>query len=225
MMAVDVRQLNKAEVIDVRRAEAASDRQIEANRSRKGLLSVAQSCVERSWYAITVASHAEIAVENALINVGFEAFAPCRKVERMRRVGRYHVAKKVRNEPAFPGYVFGFLPSIAEGWAWLRFVEGVRGAVCGADGRPVTMRATELNCVKELIAKGWLDQTTEAKRKRNAEQAFEMGQMIKIEDGPLRGLNGVFEGYIGTRHVRLLTWLFGRQATIKVDLAQIIRAE
>lgn len=41
----------------------------------------------------------------------------------------------------------------------------------------------------------------------------------------MSGIAGVLEGYAGTRHVRVLTWLFGRQATVKVDLAQIARAE
>jgi transcription antitermination factor NusG len=225
MMAVDVKRLNDGSVkIDTSRAERAGDVQREKNRVRAELLRRAIDEPERKWFALTVAPNSENAVENSVLKAGFEAWAPCKKVEAARRVARYKAPRIVKEVPAFPGYVFVFVAPIAETWSWLRGVDFVSGAVCGMGG-PCPIGIKEINKVKGLIDKGWLDQTVDAKRRRKAELAIEPGDHVVIEDGPLALMRGVLEGYIGSRHVRVLTWLFGREALVTLDLAQIAKSE
>ncbi|TIW08086.1 MAG: hypothetical protein E5V66_28360 [Mesorhizobium sp.] len=224
MMAVDVKRLSDFTRIDTTRAERAGDIQRGRNQVRAELLRRAVEHPSRKWFALTVVPNGEIAVENSVLKAGFEAWAPSKKVEAVRRVSRYKAPRLVKEVPAFPGYVFVSVAPIPETWSWMRDVDCVSGAVC-AMGLPCPIGDKEINAVKGLIAKGWLDQTVEAKRRRKAELAIEPGDGVMIEDGPLARMRGVLDGYIGTRHVRVLTWLFGREAYVTLDLAQIAKTE
>ena len=116
-------------------------------------------------------------------------------------------AKKVTEHKLFPGYVLVHMIMNDETWYVVRNTRGVTGFV-GPGSKPVPL--TE----QEILSLGV--------EHREISVGFELGDTVKIVDGPL-------EGFLGTvdeldpegNSVRLIVSMFGRETPIDLELDQV----
>ena len=116
--------------------------------------------------------------------------------------GEKEVKRKI-----FPGYVLVKMIMTDESWHLVRNSRGCTGFV-GAEGKPVPL--TE----EEILALGV--------EHREINVGFQLGDTVKVIDGPL-------EGFLGTvdeldpegNSVRLIVSMFGRETPIDLDLDQV----
>ena len=117
-----------------------------------------------------------------------------------------HGDKEVKRK-VFPGYVLVKMILTDESWHLVRNSRGCTGFV-GSAGKPVPL--TE----EELLSLGV--------EHREISVGFELGDTVKIIDGPL-------EGFLGTvdeldpdgNSVRLIVSMFGRETPIDLELDQV----
>ena len=117
-----------------------------------------------------------------------------------------HGEKEVKRK-IFPGYVLVKMILTDESWHLVRNSRGCTGFV-GSEGKPVPL--TE----QEILSLGV--------EHREVNVGFDLGDTVKIIDGPL-------EGFLGTvdeldpdgNSVRLIVSMFGRETPIDLELDQV----
>lgn len=225
MMPVNHKQLNRNSeaLFGSARVAEAFNRQAEANRLHEWHLAVAAGAagisagetVERRWYVLCVGNHSEIAVHNLLSAHAVEAFVPMKMTDPQRRGSRPVASRIAKSVPAFPGYVFARIVPCAEAWQGILRLDGVVGVI-GTAEHPMPVSDNEINKLIAFVNAGGLDETVEADKLRK-------GDRVLIKDGPFAYFEATVTGYAGTKHVRVLTALFGQQTTVKLTLAQIVK--
>lgn len=213
MMAVDVKRLNEADVIDLSRCEAKADRVIAERRMEAELLAAASKHVEgdRRWFALRSANRGEIDLVKRLDDSNVDAVVPVKKIQVKRRFNA--PSRKVVHKPVLHGLVFVNLVPTDAAFAGLLHVRGVV-AVVGKEGRPYPIGDSEMNGFMDLAQAGAFDE-------RNTPTGLVVGSRVRIKVGPYADFNGVFEGYAKSRAARVRTLLFGSDLCVDVKLAHL----
>lgn len=213
MMAVDVKRLNEASVIDLSRCEAKVDKVMAERRLEADLLAMASKRVpgERRWFALRTANRAELDLVRRLDESDVDAVVPVKEVQASRRAGAR--GGKVIHKPVLTGLVFVSLVDSNAAFAGLLRVKGVV-AVVGKEGRPYPIGNREMNGFMDLAQAGAFDE-------RNAPTGLQVGRQVKIRVGPYADFTGVLEGYARGRAARVRTMLFGCDLTVDVKLAHL----
>jgi len=155
---------------------------------------------EYPWYAVRVRSNFEWTAANILRNKGFELFLPS---YRSRRFWSDRV--KVIERPLFPGYLFcRFDPR-----NWLPVVKtpGVVQIV-GAGNSFTPVDEGELESVRRLLASGIPPM---------AHVFLKIGQKVRIERGPLSGVEGILIADKGGFRLVVSISLLQRSVAAEVD--------
>jgi transcriptional antiterminator RfaH len=160
------------------------------------------------WYAIQTKPKQETGVERRLRGLNHEVFLPwmrCRK-----RVGtRYQWVL----EPLFPGYVFSRLDIVLTGKT-ARYSPGVKDFVRFGPRIP-EIREEVIRTLQEHCPGGV------AKIRL---RPFKPGETVTIREGPLSGLEAVFEKEMkGRERVAVLLELLGRQTRLVLSREMIGR--
>lgn len=107
----------------------------------------------------------------------------------------------------FPGYVFVKMVLTDESWHLVRNVRGVTGFV-GAANKAVPLSDEEIASI--------------GIEKHDVIVSFEVGDSVKVTDGPLDGFLGtVDEIEIDKNRVRVIVSMFGRETPVDLDFDQI----
>jgi len=123
-------------------------------------------------------------------------------VERAENGESKEVKRKV-----FPGYVLVKMILTDESWHLVRNSRGCTGFV-GSDGKPVPLTEQEI-----------LDLGVEH---REINVGFELGDTVKVIDGPLEGFLGTVDELDPDRNtLRLIVSMFGRETPIDLELDQV----
>ena len=156
-----------------------------------------------SAYENTVKATLEKTVETRHLQDLIQAVSiPMETVTEITENGPKTIERKV-----FPGYVLVKMVLTDESWHLVRNSRGCTGFV-GSDGKPVPLTEQEI-----------LDLGVE---RREISVGFELGDTVKVIDGPL-------EGFLGTvdeidpegNSVRLIVSMFGRETPIDLELDQV----
>lgn len=161
-----------------------------------------------SWYALRTRSNCEKITAASLEARHFEQFLPL-----------YHIPKRSRdrttennNIPLFPGYVFcRFAPSCR---ARILSAAGVV-AIVSFGGKPAPIDDAEIESIRRALGSG---------QKMEPYAYLHEGQKIRIEKGPLRGLEGILvkkEGWQIVISVQLLR----RAVAVEMDPESIAPIE
>ncbi len=159
------------------------------------------------WYALRTKSRKEAVVEKRLQDLNVEIFLPWLRLR--RRIGtRYRPVLG----PLFPGYLFCRLDLFLSGKA-VRYAPGVQDFVkfgnCIAEVEPAVIQALRERCpggVAEIHS-----------------QVFKSGTSVLIQEGPLSGLEAVFEREMrGSERVAVLLELLGRRTRLVLP-AEMLR--
>lgn len=151
------------------------------------------------WYAVRVRSqHEDIAARHLRVR-GLEAFLPL-----YTRKQRWSDRFKEIDFPLFPGYVFcRFDP---DNRLLVLTVPGVVHLV-GTGKTPVPIDATEIAAIQTAVTSGAM---------RHPCDYLEVGQRVRIENGPLCGVEGILLGSRGHRRLVLSISLLQRSVAVQV---------
>jgi len=155
---------------------------------------------ERQWYALYVRSHCEKATEQRLRGKGYRAFSPFYKTWR-KRPDR----TKQLDLPLFPGYVFCcFNPNVR---LPILTTPGVV-VIVGAGKNPEPVRQSEIDSIQMVSEAGHAVQPWPFLRQ---------DQRIRIEAGPLAGIEGTLLTVKGQLRLVVSITLLQRSMAVEVD--------
>ena len=152
------------------------------------------------WYAIRVKSQHEDLVSRHLRVRGLEAFLPLCK-----RKQRWSDRFKEIDQPLFPGYVFcqfdqnNRLPVLT--------VPGVVHVV-GVGKNPIAIEESEIAAIRIAVKSGLA---------RQPWPYLEVGQRVRIENGPLCEMEGILIGFRGNHRLVLSITLLQRSIAVEID--------
>jgi len=157
------------------------------------------------WFALRVKSRHEHNVSAALSGKGYEWFLPLYK---SRRAWSDRI--KEIQLPLFPGYVFcRFDPQYR---LPILTTPGVAGIV-GTSRRPIPIDESEITALQAAVHSGL----------PNYPWPFlQIGRRVRLECGPLRGLEGILVDFKGAHRLVLSVALLKRSVAVEVDSAWVI---
>lgn len=147
------------------------------------------------WYAVHAKPKQEQRALENLQRQGFEAWLPLLSVEKLRRGRLTEVV-----EPMFSRYLFIRLDTEHSNWSPIRSTLGVSRLVTFGN-RPAPM-------ADELI------QALRALPQRPPERLLKEGQEVVFIDGPLKGLQGIYQQTDGEARAMVLVDLMSKQHMI-----------
>ena len=166
---------------------------------------------EAKWYVVHTYSGYENAVAAAIMKAAenrrmqdliHEVSIPLEKVTEITEKGPKEVERKI-----FPGYVLVKMIMTDDSWHLVHAVRGATGFV-GSDGKAVPLSD------EEIYALGV--------ERREIKVGYNVGDTVKVVDGPLSGFNGtVDELEITKNRVRVVVSMFGRETPIDLELDQV----
>ena len=166
--------------------------------------------IER-WYAVCCKPRQETVAEENLQRQGFKVYLPRIRIRHRRRGQWLEVV-----EALFPRYVFIRIDPRQRSTAPVRSTRGVVGLV-RFGGQPAVVPDAVMEALRqrEDAASGM----HEDKRVH-----FSAGEQIKIVDGALAGMEGVFSQQDGEKRVIVLLELLGKANKVKLDRDWVARA-
>ncbi len=218
MMTVRGKQLSEAEIINLDRCYAASDRQIALTRRQQALLAAAgESEPHRNWYVLRVAPNAEKDVEKFLDAKRIESWLPRRLMVQPRRGGRKGKPADAKEIIPWPGYLFVKVAPLPQAWAGLATVDGVV-SVLGVGEHPFVVKDEEIERLKVDLGEA-VERDRKAAEER--EKAFSVGRTVLVTDGPFSSFRAVMVEEPKDGRARIEVMIFGRAALVDLDLAQL----
>jgi transcription termination/antitermination protein NusG len=152
-----------------------------------------------SWFAIRVKSRCERVVSEALRQKGYEEFLPLYWSRR-----RWSDRVKVMQLPLFAGYLFcRFSPDAR---VPILSTPGVV-LIVGQGRTPLPIDANEINAIRTAVNSG---------QRVEPWPQLEVGRTVRIEEGSLRGLEGVLLRFKGTNSLILGVTLLQRAVAVEV---------
>ena len=152
------------------------------------------------WYALFVRSRHEKTVENSLKSKRYNVFSPSYRTKRKRvdRIAEIEVA-------LFPGYVFcQFDPSKR---LPILMTPGVVGVV-GRGNRPEPVDDTEIDSIRTVALAG---------RSVQPWPFLRLGQRIRMQSGPLTGIEGIFLRVQDENHLIVSVTLLQRAVSVVIE--------
>ena len=117
----------------------------------------------------------------------------------------------------FPGYVLVEMEMTDETWHLVKSTNKVTGFVGGQGNRPAAISERE---VEKIMA-----QMQEGVEKPKPKVLFEIGEMVRVKEGPFNDFNGNVEevNYEKSR-VRVSVTIFGRATPVELEFGQVEKA-
>lgn len=171
----------------------------------------------KRWYSVSVLSNFEkkIAeqIKHAVAEKGLEdeideVLVPTEEVLEIRR------GKKVTSERRFmPGYVLVHMEMTDRGYHLITSINRVTGFL-GPQGKPMPMRDAEVN--------GILKRAEEGEAQPRNLIRFEIGEQVKVMDGPFDGFSGMVEEVDEhTSRLKVTVSIFGRPTPVELEFTQV----
>ncbi len=173
----------------------------------------------KRWYSVSVLSNFEkkIAeqIRTAVADAGLEeeieeVLVPTEEVIEVRR------GKKVTSERRFmPGYVLVRMEMTNRGYHLITSINRVTGFL-GPQGKPMPMRDEEVNQILNRVQEGEAAPRTLIR--------FEVGEQVKVTDGPFEGFTGsVEEVDEDAARLKVMVSIFGRATPVELEFTQVTK--
>jgi len=170
------------------------------------------------WYVVQVYSQYENSVKRALeeriarsgIQDRFgEILVPSEEVVEMR-----DGVKRKSERKFYPGYVLIQIDMNDDAWHLVKEVPRVLGFIGSAADKPTPISDKEAEVILSRVRDG--------AEKPRPKTLFEVGEMIRVCDGPFNDFNGVVEevNYEKSR-LRVAVSIFGRSTPVELDFDQV----
>ena len=181
-----------------------------------------QADMGKRWYVVHAYSGFEKSVQRALEDrisrAGMQdkfgkILVPVEEVVEMKG-GQKHMSER----KFFPGYVLVEMEMNDETWHLVKNTPKVTGFVGGAPGRrPPPISEKEVQAI--------LHQIQEGVEKPKPKVLFEVGEMVRVKDGPFTDFQGTVEdvNYEKSR-LRVAVTIFGRSTPVELEFGQVEKA-
>ncbi|GAB3625877.1 transcription antitermination protein NusG [Pandoraea terrae] len=122
--------------------------------------------------------------------------------------------KTVTERRFFPGYVLVEMDMTDESWHLVKNTPKVTGFVGGARNRPAPISEKEVEKI--------MSQMQEGVEKPRPKTLFEVGELVRVKDGPFTDFNGSVEevNYEKSR-LRVSVTIFGRATPVELEFGQV----
>ena len=122
--------------------------------------------------------------------------------------------KRKSDRKFFPGYVLVQMEMNDDSWHLVRDVPKVMGFIGGTKERPAPISDAEANAILQRVQEG-----TDKPRPKIL---FEVGEVVRVNDGPFKDFNGVVEevNYEKNR-LRVAVLIFGRSTPVDLEFSQV----
>jgi transcriptional antiterminator NusG len=173
---------------------------------------------KKRWYVVQAFSGYEGRVQKTLIEHiklnGMEDYfgeilVPTEEVVEMR-AGQ----KRKSERKFFPGYVLVEMAMNDQSWHLVKSIDRVMGFIGGTAERPAPISTKE---VERIMSR--LQESHDSPRPRTM---FEVGQIVRVTDGPFADFNGTVEGvdYEKSR-LKVSVSIFGRATPVELEFSQV----
>ena len=150
----------------------------------------------------------EQAAQRGLADKFEEVLVPTEQVIEVRR------GRKINSERKFfPGYVLVKCDLTDQVYHLIKNTPKVTGFL-GADNKPMPISEAEADRIKGQVAEGV--------ERPKASISFEIGETVRVADGPFASFNGkVEEVDEGRSRLKVAVSIFGRETPVELDFAQV----
>ena len=122
--------------------------------------------------------------------------------------------KRKSDRKFFPGYVLVEMSMDDDSWHLVKDCPKVMGFIGGTSDRPTPISKKEVNVI--------LDRISDGAAKPRPKVLFEVGEVVRVIDGPFADFNGVVEevNYDKSR-LRVAVTIFGRSTPVELEFSQV----
>lgn len=122
--------------------------------------------------------------------------------------------KRRSDRKFFPGYVLVEMDMDDDSWHLVKDCPKVMGFIGGTSDRPTPISKREAQTI--------LDRIQEGTEKPKPKVLFEVGELVRVIDGPFTDFNGVVEevNYEKSR-LRVAVSIFGRSTPVELEFGQV----
>jgi transcriptional antiterminator NusG len=126
-------------------------------------------------------------------------------------------AKRKSERKFFPGYVLVQMEMSDDTWHLVKDAPKVMGFIGGTSDRPAPISQREADSILQRVQEG--------ADKPRPKVLFEVGEVVRVTDGPFNDFNGVVEevNYEKSR-LRVSVLIFGRSTPVELEFGQVEKA-
>ncbi|MCQ9327300.1 MULTISPECIES: transcription termination/antitermination protein NusG [Neisseria] len=122
--------------------------------------------------------------------------------------------KTISERKFFPGYVLIEMEMTDDSWHLVKSTPRVSGFIGGTANRPMPISQKEVDAILQQV------QTGVEKPKPKVE--FEVGQQVRVNEGPFADFNGIVEEVNYERNkLRVSVQIFGRETPVELEFNQV----
>ncbi|MCZ6483854.1 MAG: transcription termination/antitermination protein NusG [Alphaproteobacteria bacterium] len=172
------------------------------------------------WYVINVYSGfenkvadsiRELAGQKGMADLFEQILVPVEEVVEMRRGSKVKTERKF-----FPGYVLIRMEMTDESWHLVKNTAKMTGFL-GDGGRPTPVSDVEVERILRQVQEG-------IERPKPA-VTFEIGEQVRVCDGPFNSFNGLVEEVDEERaRLKVAVSIFGRATPVELEYSQVEKA-
>jgi transcription termination/antitermination protein NusG len=169
------------------------------------------------WYIVHALSNFEKKVADSILEQAAlrglrdkfeELLVPTEKVVEVRRGRKIDAERKL-----FPGYILARMDLTDDVFHLIKNTPKVTGFL-GADNKPMPISDAEADRIRA--------QVSDSAERPKAAMRFEVGENVRVADGPFASFNGVVEEVDdGRSRVKVAVSIFGRATPVELEFAQV----
>src|SRR6267143_3296948 len=165
---------------------------------------IERDSIKLPWFALQVRARYEQGVADNLDGKGYELFLPLYKCRK-----RWSDRVKEVEAPLFPGYLFCRL-NPQDRLPVLKTPGVIQ--VVGSNHTPIPVDEDEIQAIQSMVASGIPNQPW---------PFLATGYRVRIESGPLSGLEGILIEFKGNHRLVLSVTLLQRSVAVEIDSAYV----